>query len=264
MSSRVFVIAEIASAHDGDRAKMSEAIQVAKGAGADAIKFQWTSSPERLAARRHAEGYLWAYRAIAFPQKWLAELEAEANAVGIEWICTTYLPEDIPIIAPLVKRFKVASFESSDEVFLDNHLLYGKPMIVSTGGMDEATLWKLKWWANQMPDGVDVSLLHCVSAYPTPMEELNLHAMDDLDGLSDHTANVLTGALAAIRGASIIEVHFCLETTSLNSPDWRHSLLPTSLRNYMVNVRLAEAALGDGFKRVMPSEKRWAKYRVKV
>lgn len=260
--NRVFLIAEIASCHDGDRTKMSEAIQVAKAAGADAIKFQWCSSPERLAARRHAEEYLWAYRTIAFPQEWLADLKAECDAAGIEFMATVYLPEDIPIIAPLVRRFKVASFEAGDAMFLGAHLRYKKPMIVSTGGMDEHGLWELKkWWGDhQYVPGV--LILHCVSAYPTPMEELNLHAMDELDGLSDHTANVLTGALAAVRGASIIEVHFRLGSTDSQNPDYFHSLTPPDLIQYVANVRLAESALGDGEKRVMPSEARWIQYRV--
>lgn len=119
--NRVCVIAEIGSCHGGRVDAMMEAIHVAKQAGADAIKYQWVSSPERLAARRHAEDYLAAYRTIAFHDGWLRELKVKCDEVGIEFMCTVYLPEDIPVIAPLVKRFKVASFEATDEEFLHAH-----------------------------------------------------------------------------------------------------------------------------------------------
>jgi len=238
---------------------------MAKRAGVDAIKYQWTSSPERLAARRHADEYIGAYRMIAFHAGWLAECQAVAQAVGLEWMCTTFLEEDIPVVAGLVKRFKISSFEASDEPFLNAHLSYRKPIIISTGGMNEDELWRLKkWWAaNAEGPEEDISLLHCVSSYPTPIEELNLHIMDEMDGLSDHTANVLTGALATVRGAKIIEVHFRLDSTAPANPDYGHSLSPDQLVQYVQNVRFAETAMGSGEKRLMPSEERWAKYRVR-
>ena len=266
-----FVIAEIAGCHGGDRAKMSEAIQVAAAAGADACKFQWTSSPERLAARRHAEEYLWAYRTLAFPREWMPDLAAECFNAGIEWMCTVYLHEDIHVIAPWVKRFKVASFEAHDPTFLAAHA-YGKPMLISTGGMTRQEFGILVQqyaeWGREGGMG-RVDFLHCVSGYPAPMDELNLALIgeepsDDFTGFSDHTANVLTGALAAARGARVIEVHFRLASTDAQNPDYLHSLTPPDLIRDIANVRLAEAALGDGKKRVMPSEERWLRYKVKA
>lgn len=270
----VFCIAEVGSTHDGDRAKMSEAIRVAKDAGADAIKYQWVSSPERLAARRHAEDYLWAYRVIAFPREWLAELKAECDAAGIEFMCSVFLPEDIQEIAPLVKRFKVSSFESNDVAFIAAHDPYRhhptmgadvyppggtiRPMILSFGFGGQ---WKI------LP-AYSVGL-HCVSAYPCPPEQMNLRVITHRNhgttiGLSDHSAHPWMGALAVAAGAEIIEVHFRLPSTFPSNPDYGHSFDPDGLAQYIANARFAEAAMGDGIKNMQPSEEPWARYRVRA
>lgn len=246
------MIGEGGSCHDGDRAKMSEAIRVAKDAGADVCKFQWVSSPERLAARRHAEDYLWAYRVIAFPHEWLADLKAECAAAGIEFMCTVYLLEDISIIAPLVRRFKISSFEAMDKKFLEAHEGYDKQILLSIAGHDQPF-----YVGNAL-------LLHCVSAYPAPPHEMNLSVLRGHSGLSDHSAHPWMGALAVAAGARIIEVHFRLNSTDPTNPDYGHSLSPDKLKEYIANVRFAEAALGDGVKKVMPSEARWTRYRVRA
>ena len=247
-----FLIAEIGSTHDGKRKQMSEAIQIAQGAGANAIKFQWTSTPNKLAMRRQAEEYLWAYEKIAFPIEWLAELKHEADRTGIAWLCTVYLPEDIAVIASLVQQFKISSFEAMDEKFVKLHEIYNKPIILSVPGHDEP------FYVGR------ALLLHCVSAYPAPTDEMNLSVLRGHDGLSDHSAHPWMGALAVAAGARIIEVHFRLDSTDLANPDYGHSLSPAQLRQYVQNVRFAEAAMGDGVKRLMPSEERWAKYRVRA
>lgn len=247
-----FLIAEAGSCHDADFGKMREMIRVAKDAGADACKFQWCSSPERLAARRHAQDYLWAYRMIAFPLGWLVELKTECDVAKIEFMVTVYLMEDIPAIAPLVQRFKVASFEAADTRFVKAHEAYGKPILISVAGYDQ-TFYVGK-----------AQLLHCVSAYPAPPSEMNLACIRGHDGLSDHSAHTLMGALAVAAGARIIEVHFRLDSTDPANPDYGHSLSPDQLVQYVQNVRFAEVALGDSVKKLQPSEARWAKYRVRA
>jgi sialic acid synthase SpsE len=81
-------------------------------------------------------------------------------------------------------------------------------------------------------------------------------------GFSDHSGHVLTGAVATAGGARIIEVHFRLDSTDPANPDYGHSLSPEQLIQYVQNVRFAEAAMGNGVKKMQPSERRWARYRV--
>jgi sialic acid synthase SpsE len=102
-----------------------------------------------------------------------------------------------------------------------------------------------------------------VSAYPTPIEDANLAAIRacNLDGFSDHTRHILTGALAVAAGARILEVHFCLPDTRDDNPDRVVSHEPEALAEYVRLTRLAAVALGDGVKKIQPSERENARFR---
>lgn len=254
---RTLIIAEVGSTHDGVTDRMGWLIRAAKQAGADACKFQWTSSPDRLATRRKAEDYKGAYQTIAFGAGMLPWLKTLCDATGIEFMCSVYLPEDIPVVAPLVTRFKVASFEAMDETFIKAHFPFGKPLIVSTGMTRREDLFWLHGDAA-------ISLLHCVSAYPAPPEEMNLAVLRDgpFDGLSDHTTSVLTGAVAVGAGATILEKHLRLDYTDPANPDFPHSLPPNPFALYVQNVRLAERLMGSDVKQPQPSEAAMMRYRV--
>lgn len=246
-----FVIAEAGSCHDGKLDQALRLIEVARDIGADACKFQWLSSAERLCERRHAPDYLDAYRLIEFPREWLATLAAACRTADLEFMCTVYLPEDIPVISPLVKRFKVASFEAEDERFLNQ---IPGPVIISLGMNAKA----LKW------PGPTATYLHCVSAYPTPVGEIGLAQLRKwpFSGLSDHTRHPWTGGLAVAAGASVIEFHMRLDDTSQKNADYAVARSHKEAWNYVANIRLAEIMLGDGSKQVMPSEQPMLRYRV--
>jgi N-acetylneuraminate synthase len=273
---RTFVIAEAGSTHDGDMSKAVQLIQAAKECGADACKFQYISSPKRLVERRNAHDYLEIYRKYALSEGNIEFLAETCEHVGIEFMATVYLPEDIDAIAPFVKRFKIASFEANDKEFVRNHFKYDKEIIRSCG-MASTTI------------GVgNIKNLYCVSGYPTPIDQLNLSKLHDYlpvpgsgkrdlvyDGLSDHTTSTLTGALTVAAGAKIIEKHICLWETDSNNPDRPHSLYvhprgPESqgvkgspFKQYVDFIRLAEKAMGTGEKGVMECEKEMVKYKVK-
>ena len=248
------VIAEAGSCHDGRLDRALDLVGLARTIGADAVKFQWTSSAERLCDRRHAPEYRAAYELIAFPRPWLAILQDQAATLGLEFLCTVYLPEDVAVIAPLVARFKIASFEAEDAELRQAMQSHGKPIIVSTG-MTRAG----------QGGGVGADLvLHCVSAYPTPLEELNLACLraPGCDGLSDHSRHPWTGALAVAAGAHLVEFHMRLEATDPANADYVVARSPAEAAEYVANLRLAERMLGDGVKRVMPSEAPMLRYRV--
>lgn len=252
MSHHTFVIAEAASTHDGKLDAALLLVEMAGKIGADACKFQWTSSPERMVDRRHAPEYLDAYRTIAHPVEWHGILQQACDRAGVEYMTTVYLPEDISVIAPYVNRFKVASFEGGDDGFLGEHLKHLKPMVISLGMNGRVN----KKFAGE-------SYLYCVSAYPTPVEQLNLNRMwDGFDGLSDHTTHPWTGALAVAAGARIIEFHMRLHQTNLNNPDFLVSRDPVRTCDYVQNIRLAEVMMGDGGRKVQPCEEKMLRYRV--
>lgn len=251
---KTFIIAEAGSCHDGLYEKAVGLVDVAKDAGADAVKFQFWSDAKRLADRRRADAYLPIYEQYKMPASWLRLLAGECDRRGIEFMCTTYLPEDIATVAPFVRRFKIASFEANDHRFIDAHLQYGKPLIISTG-MDAKPSFMF-----QAP----VSLLHCVSAYPTPYDQANLAVLrQQYDGFSDHTASIYTGAFAVCAGASILEVHIKDWATATDNPDAASALDPRKFGEYVWLTRLAEKMLGDGVKRQMPCEAAMAEYQVR-
>jgi len=250
-----FIIAEAGSTHEQSLDRAYSLAVVARDAGADAVKYQYWSSPAHMRERRHVEGKT-AYLKGSLKKEWLDYLHDEVWELGIEFMCTVYLPEDIPVIAPYVKRFKVASFESADREFIEAHRKYGKELIVSTGMGQN--------WGDDHIWGD--SRLHCVSAYPCPPEQANIAAVHTggFAGYSDHTHDILTGALAVAAGARILEVHFRLDDTDPASPDYATALPPGQLKDYISLVRKAELMMGDGIKRPQPAEAEMMKYRVKA
>ena len=259
-----FIIAEAGSTHDNSIIRAYDLINAAQAAGADACKFQFWSDPVALAVRRNAQDYLNVYQTYQVPVEWLDKLWVECEGWDIEFMCTVYLPEDIPVIAPYVKRFKVASFEAGDRAFINAHRPFKKPLIISTGMQTGEPIPGMKPWT------YGDTFLHCVSAYPTPINQANLRALhgmngdSELFGYSDHTHDTLTGALAVAAGARILEVHFRLNDTDPANPDYATALSPGQLKDYISLVRKAELMMGDGVKRPQPAEAEMMKYRVKA
>lgn len=254
--SKTFVIAEIGSAwrfgksEKQHRENAFKAIRVAKEAGADCVKFQWVSDPRAMEKRRNVKRG--SYDILAWPKWWLADFHEACVLHDIEFLCTVFLPADVEVINPYVKRFKVASLEAQDGGLLQAMRHYGREMIVSHGVSGTGVY-------------ASVHNLHCTASYPAPLESLNLSVIGTgYDGYSDHSCNLLTGALAVACGAKIVEVHFRLEKTPKDNPEYLHSHSPIDLMRYIENIRDAEIMLGDGIKKLEKSE-RWAlKHKVKA
>ncbi len=274
---RTVTIAEIGSCHDGDLNKAIDLIYAARDAGAQYVKAQFWSSAQRLAQRRHSGiAYEAIYSKYQIPADWLPVLAERTRATGLGFMCTSYVEEDIAVVAPYVAHFKCASFEAADMAFIQAHYPYleGKPdrwLIVSTGLQDNTTLTTLKIERHAAglrgTRSVTMKLLHCVSAYPAPVESLNLRQIrwEEFDGFSDHAAVAWTasGAVAVACGAKILEVHLKLPETDPQNPDAPHALLPAQLERYIKHVRAAEAAIGDEpWRKPNPTEDEMRKYRV--
>lgn len=255
--SRTFLIAEAGSTHDGELEKALRLVDVANACFADAVKFQFWSSSSRLADRRNAPEFATTYFRYQMPERWLPELKARCDQIGIEFMCTTYLPEDIATVAPFVQRFKIASFEADDANFIGAHSHHAKPVLISAGMAA----------AHRIVVSAMCSMrqLHCVSAYPAPIEDLNLRVLSGghYIGFSDHSRHLVAGAVAVACGAEILEVHFRLDDTDPDNPDYAVAFTPYELTEYICNVRDTEKMLGDGRKRLMPSEAPMARYRVR-
>lgn len=211
---RTLVIAEAGSCHDNDISSAFRLIEAAKYCGADAVKFQFWSDSKKLAERRGMPENADKYEAYRMPVGWLRGLWEKCQEQRIDFLCTTYLIEDIKAVDKYVKMFKVSAFESQWREFISAHCKYEKPIIISVNeGHKRLSFCQ------------DTNFLYCVSRYPTPLHEVSLRKMQPHDGFSDHTGDVLAGAAAVARGAPIVECHIRLARTSEQNPDYPHSQL---------------------------------------
>jgi N,N'-diacetyllegionaminate synthase len=269
------VIAEIGSNHDNDLSKAIALVDAASDAGANVVKIQYWSNPTLLADRRKVPvHYREIYQHYAMPAHWLAKLREACTLKRIKFGITTYLPVDVPRTAAIADVLKIASFEAEARDLLDAHVQpvvnHYRPLIISLG-----------MGAHRQPycqfNGKE-RYLHCVSAYPAPLEALNLAALwerprhlktyeQEPDGFSDHSdpAHTWTGALAVAAGATIIEAHLRLEDTDARNPDAPHAMNPQAFREYVRHIRFTERCVGtvpDGHD-VLPCEEPMAAYRVR-
>jgi N,N'-diacetyllegionaminate synthase len=254
----VLVIGEPGCTSEGDKATMLRLLETAAQCGANVWKPQWTSDPVLMCERRHIgyahpkhEYYLRAYSWLAWPVEWHAEFRARCRALDMAYACTVFLKQDVARVAPYVDYLKVASFEAGDNELVAEAIRWHGRVILSTG-MGQQYFGSAKPWA----------VLHCVSAYPAPIDEMNLRAMKHHKGLSDHSRHLLTGAVAVGARAKAIETHYRLDTCHQSNPDYAVAFTPAEFTQYVKNIRDAEAMMGDGIKRRQPCEEWALPYRV--
>lgn len=270
---KTLIIAEAGVNHNGDLVLARQLIDVAAEAGADLVKFQ-TFSADRLVTI-HAgkaeyqtkttdagESQHAMIRRLELTRDMHDALIVHCKLRGIQFFSTGFDVESIDLLAELgLDRFKIPSGEITNLPYLRHVGRYGKPVILSTGmatlGEIEAALEVLEH-AGVSRDRITV--LHCNTEYPTPMVDVNLRAMlairDAFDvtiGYSDHTSGIEVAIAAVTLGAAVIEKHFTLDR-NLPGPDHKASLEPSELKAMVTAIRNIEEALGDGIKRLSPSE----------
>src|SRR3990167_7778880 len=245
----VFVISEIGVNHDGSLDKAKRLIDAAKEAGADAVKFQFFSSHK-----------LWGDDRIKHLELSLSDmilLHTHCARVGIEFMCTPFGVDEVIWLYGLVKRWKIASGCLTRKSILEAVRDTNLPVILSTGmrTIDEilAAIAILDCYGT-----CRLTLLHCTSSYPCKLEDVNLLAMESLPrgypvGYSDHTTGITVAIAAAAMGATVIEKHLTFDRQA-EGPDHKASIEPKDFRTMVEAIRTVEQALGDGVKRVMPSE----------
>jgi len=245
----VFIICEAGVNHDGSLDRAKRLVDAAKGAGADAVKFQFFSSRK-----------LWGDDRIAHLELRFDDfgiLKRYCDAQGIEFMCTPFGVEEVLMLKPLLKRYKVASGCLTREPILRAIGTMRMPVIVSTG---MALLEEIGQAIKPLPRDM-LTLLHCTSAYPCPVEDANLRAIDTMRnafrmpiGYSDHTQGITVPIAATALGATVIEKHLTLDRDA-RGPDHKASIEPGEFRVMVGAIRTVEKALGDGDKCPAPIER---------
>lgn len=248
-----FIIAEAGVNHGGDMGQAFLLCNAAKECGADAVKFQHFSSRRLWGDERLAH--------LELSDAEMANIAWHCQAIGIEFMCTPFGVQEVEFLRPLVKRWKVASGCLTRFDLLAAVRATGLPVIASTGMAD----------MDRVQAAVDAlgvpTLLHCTSAYPCPVADVHLAAMDSLRarwgaacpvGYSDHTPGIVIALAAVARGATVLEKHLTLDRNA-EGPDHRASIEPKEFRIMADAIRTIEQAIGQPEKRLRASEAATAK-----
>ena len=265
---RPFLIAEISSNHCGSINTAKKLISMAKKYDADAVKFQ-TFSPETMTINSTKKdfkiqtglwkGYnLWElYSKAQTPLEWHKELFKYAKKNKIQIFSTPFDETSVDFLEKLnCPIYKIASFELTDLPLVKKVASLKKPMIISTGmaSLKEIeTTFNLAIKYNKLKN---ISLLYCVSNYPSKNKDFNLNNINILKkkfnckiGFSDHSKDNRIAAAAAIAGAEIFEKHIALEG-QVKGHDIMFSLKGKELKTYRDEINLSYQLLGEKkFKR---------------
>ena len=270
---KTLIIAEAGVNHNGDINLAKKLIDAAVDAGADLVKFQ-TFNAEHLTTYSAPkadyqflgtdtkESQYEMLRKLELTEAMHRELIAYCAELGIGFFSTGFDVDSIDMLVRLGQNlFKIPSGEITNLPYLRHIGQLNRSIILSTGMSN----------MEEIEEAIDVlvssgtlrskiTVLHCTTSYPAPICDVNLRAMQGIKnklnidvGYSDHTLGIEIPIAAAALGATVIEKHFTIDR-NLPGPDHKASLLPAELKAMVVGIRNIEDALGNGIKRLMPSE----------
>ena len=269
----IIIIAEAGVNHNGNVEIAKKMVLTAKKAGADYIKFQ-TFCPEKLVSKSAEkadyqkqntiaqESQLEMLQQLALTQDDFFELKEYCKRKEIGFLSTPFDLDSLHFLDSLDMDFwKLPSGEITNLPYLLEIAKTGKPVVMSTGMCELEEIKEAVDYLRRA--GTEkIILLHCNTEYPTPMEDVNLKAMQDIKdslglpvGYSDHTQGIEVPIAAAAMGACVLEKHFTLDRT-MSGPDHRASLEPKELQSMVAAVRNIEKAMGNGKKEPSQSERK--------
>ncbi|MDQ2691562.1 MAG: N-acetylneuraminate synthase family protein [Chloroflexota bacterium] len=262
-----YVIAEIGINHNGDIGIAKQMIDAAVHAGVDAVKFQKrtpdiaTPLEQQNQMRETPWGYItyleYRYK-VEFNEEQYCEIERYCKEKGITWLVSVWDQASVDFMQKFdTPAYKIPSASLTDYNLIRKARSTGKPLIISTG---MSTM-------EQIRRGVEIAgeenlvLMHCTSTYPCEPEELNLKMVETLRqefpnvpiGYSGHEVGLVPSSVAVALGACMVERHLTLDRAMWGS-DQAASVEPGGFERLVKYIRVSEAALGDGVKRVYESE----------
>ncbi|MBI5028318.1 MAG: N-acetylneuraminate synthase family protein [Actinobacteria bacterium] len=234
----VYVIGEIGINHNGDLRTAMALIDAAKAAGMDAVKFQ---------------------KRVEFGAEDYRQIDDYCREIGIDWFASPWDVESVDFLGAFSpSTYKVASASLTDDVLLRALRATGRTIILSTGMSTPAQIRH----AVEVLGSDNIVMLHATSTYPAPPEQLNLRMIKTLEaeypnvpiGYSGHEVGLQTTLCAVALGAVMVERHITLDRAMWGS-DQSASVEPEGMRRLVRDIRVIEAALGDGVKQVYDGER---------
>lgn len=277
MNNKVIIIAEAGVNHNGDFENAKKLILAAANAGADYVKFQTFKADKLVSKDAKKAEYQKAnlnedgdtqydmLKKLEMSEAWHYELIKYANECGIKFLSTGFDEDSIDFLDSLnIDLFKVPSGEITNKPYLEHIAKKGKPIVISTGmsNLEEIKDAVEVIQNHKIPKDL-ITILHCNTEYPTPMQDVNLLAMNTIQnelgvqvGYSDHTLGIEVPIAAVALGAVLIEKHFTLDRNMVG-PDHLASLIPEELKQMVMSIRNIELAIsGNGVKEASESEKK--------
>ena len=263
-----YVIAEIGINHNGDLDIAKQMIDAAVHAGADAVKFQkrtpdvCTPPEQQTQMRETPWGYItyldYRYK-VEFNEEQYKEIDRYCKEKKIDWMVSVWDEQSVDFMEKFdTPAYKVPSASLTDHSLLKYTRKTGKPIIISSG---MSTMDQIKRGVEAVGDD-NLLIMHCTSTYPCEPEELNLRMVETLRkefpnnpiGYSGHEVGLVPTALAVALGACSVERHLTLDRAMWGS-DQAASVEPAGFEKLVKYIRVTEASLGDGVKKVYESEK---------
>ena len=262
-----YVIAEAGINHNGDLGLAKQMIDAAVHAGANAVKFQkrtpevCTPPEQQKQMRETPWGYIsyldYRYK-VEFNEEQYREIDRYCKEKGIDWMVSVW---DEPSV-DFMEKFSTPAYKIPSASLTDHNLLKyvrktGKPIIISSG---MSTMEEIRRGAETV-DTDNLIIMHCTSTYPCEPEELNLNMIKTLRnefpnnpiGYSGHEVGLVPSAIAVAFGACMVERHLTLDRAMWGS-DQAASVEPGGFERLVKYIRVTEASLGDGVKKVYASE----------
>jgi len=258
----MYFISEVSSNHHKDLQRCLDFIDVSKKIGCDAVKFQLFKveelfSPEAINSRpEFLDRKQW-----ELPQSFIEPIAAKCRELSIDFGCTPFYLEAVDELSPFIDFFKIASYELLWHDLLAEVAVTKKPVVLSCGmaevqEIDDAIACLIGNGA------VNITLLHCVSGYPTPLTDCNLKVIKFLKnrypdvriGWSDHSVNPVVVSESVLKfGAEAVEFHLDLDGTG-GEYNTGHCWLPKEIGKVIAAVKSVQVIYGDGVKKPAPSE----------
>ena len=271
--NQIFIIAEAGDNHNGNFDLALQLVDKAAEAGADCVKFQTfvtenviskfaekADYQKQTTGENESQYEMVKKLELSFEQFRLIQKYCQEK--NIMFLSTPFDLDSIDFLEEIqIPFWKISSGEITNLPYLEKIAKTGKDIIMSTGMCTmeeiEAALSVLREHG-----AGKITLLHCNTEYPTPFEDVNLRAMQEMKeafgvpvGYSDHTVGIEVPIAAAAMGASVIEKHFTLDK-NMEGPDHKASLEPEELKQMVCSIRNIEQAMGSGKKQPSPSEKK--------
>ena len=262
-----FVIAEIGINHNGDLGIAKQIINAAVHAGVEAVKFQKrtpdvsTPDAQKTQMRETPWGYITylEYRhKVEFTAEQYHEIDLFCRKKNIPWMVSVWDEPAVDFMENFdTPAYKIPSASLTDHRLLKHVRQTGKPMIISTGMSTMGQIRK----AVQIIGEENLVIMHCTSTYPCEPEELNLKMIETLRrefpnnpiGYSGHEVGLVPSSIAVALGACMVERHITLDRAMWGS-DQAASVEPSGFERLVKYIRVAEASVGDGVKKVYDSE----------